>query len=94
MKNPFKRKSEKFPKTSAPRSLDDIKKAYNEAVFTVGQLQYRQYVNTKDLEQANKVLLSLNHEAAERNKLDKEVAAAAPKPLVETPATEVANEQG
>ena len=65
--------------TAEPRSLADIQKEYQELAFKAGQLQYQQYVNTRDLEQTNTRLISVNKEAAARIELDKKAVAEAPK---------------
>lgn len=59
-------------KQAAPRAMDTINKEYSEALGKVGQTQYLVYVYTKELEQANSKLLSLNQEAAARQALDKQ----------------------
>lgn len=74
-------KKAKLPESNpTPRSMDEIQKAYNEAVLRAGQAQYQVYVYSKDLEQANKALLSLNQEGAARQNMDKEAASTQPPP--------------
>lgn len=80
----FKNSSKKKVKAPAPRSLDEITKDYTEQTYKAGQAQYAVFVHTKDLDQINQRLLSLNQEAAARNTLD-----AKDKPQKEA----VANEQ-
>lgn len=72
---------------SAPRTMEEINKEYSETVGKVGQTQYLVYVYTKELEQANSRLLSLNQEASARQVLDKNSA------QTETEETGAANEQ-
>lgn len=55
-----------------PRSMDELLKANAELKARAGEVQYLVYVYTKELEQVNSALLSLNQEAAERKKLDEE----------------------
>lgn len=77
MKNPFKRKKDKFPQAQVPRKLEEIKAQYNEVAQRAGQAQYQIFVLKKDLEQLNAALLNINQEAAARQSLDKEEAAKA-----------------
>lgn len=65
-------KKTKIPNPPAPRSMDDIQKAYSEALSRAAQAQYLVFVHSRDLEQINEQLLSINQEAAARQKLDKE----------------------
>ncbi len=74
MKNPFSRKKEKFPKAQAPRDLKDIQNEYNQVSLKAGQNQYQIHVLNKDLAYLNERLISINQEAAARQKLDKEAA--------------------
>ena len=75
-KNPLKAKKVKLNEPpTPPRPLADIQKEYQELAFKAGQLQYQQYVNTRDLEQTNTRLISVNQEAAARLELDKKAAA-------------------
>ncbi len=57
-----------------PRTMEEIQKEHSQASYEAGLAQYQVYVHTKDLEQKNAKLLSLNQEANARNKLDKESA--------------------
>ncbi len=54
--------------------MEEIQKEHSQASYEAGLAQYQVYVHTKDLEQKNAKLLSLNQEANARNKLDKESA--------------------
>lgn len=76
MKNPFKRKKDKFPTQPVPRSMEEVQKAYLEQRSQAGEVQYQIHVLNKNLDQINAALESLNYEAAARQKLDKEAAAA------------------
>jgi hypothetical protein len=79
MKNVFKRKKDAVPKVNVPRTMEEINKAYGEAVARAGQAQYLVFVHSKDLEQINEQLISLNQEAAARANLDKTKAEEATK---------------
>jgi len=57
-----------------PRQMDEIKKSYEELRNRAGDLQYQAFILKRDLEQINQALVSVNHEAAARQKLDKEAA--------------------
>lgn len=59
-----------------PRELKEIQAQYNDLCLRAGQIAYQKYVLDKDAEQVNSTLLSVNHEAAVRQKLDKEAAEA------------------
>ncbi len=65
----FKKKN-KFPTENVARSMDEINQDYARALGEAGQKQYVITVVQRELEELNKKLLSLNLEAAERNKLD------------------------
>lgn len=82
----FKGKSKKSVKTEAPapRELTEIQTHYNDLCSKAGQLQYELSVKNKDLERLNELLMSVNHEAAARLKLDKENEAAKPAPVEES----------
>jgi hypothetical protein len=67
--NPFKKAA---PQVKQPRALADIQAEYNQLVNQAGQLQYQIHVLSKDLDAANLALVVINHEAADRIKLDKE----------------------
>jgi hypothetical protein len=64
------KKTKEEPKQ--PRALTEIQAEYNQLVNQAGQLQYQIHVLQKDLDVANNALVAINHEAAERIKLDKE----------------------
>jgi hypothetical protein len=71
----FKGKSKKLAEVSKeqpPREMKDIQAAYNELRARAGDLQYQVFVLEKDLSQINQALISVNHEAAARQKLDKD----------------------
>lgn len=72
MKNPFK-KSKQKEAPAVPRSLEDIKKEYNEILTKSGNAQYLVFVYTKELEQLNRRLLEVNQEAGVRQSLDAQV---------------------
>jgi hypothetical protein len=57
-----------------PRSLDEIQKEYAELVGRAGQIQYQLFVLDKDLKTLNDRILVINHEAASRKELDKQVS--------------------
>ena len=67
-------------KVSDPRKMDEIQKEYGQLCNQAGQLEYQIYVLTQDLEKINESLVKVNHEAAARQKLDKEAPAPAPAP--------------
>lgn len=75
MKNPFKRKKDKFPTPTAPRDIEAIKSEYSSLAQQAGQVQYEVLVKSKDLEYINSRILAVNQEAAARQRLDKEAAA-------------------
>lgn len=58
-----------------PRELKDIQAEFNQLTQRAGSAQYQQYVLDKDLQAINDRLVSVNNEAAARQKLDKESAA-------------------
>lgn len=66
----FKRKKGKEIQQQAPRSLEDIKKAYNEVSARAANAQYLVYIHNKELEQINEQLMFLNQEAGARQQLD------------------------
>lgn len=74
MKNPFKRKSEKFPKVQGPRDIKVITQEYSELRAKAGEIQYRLYVSTEDLRIINERLLEVNKEGQQRHELDAELA--------------------
>jgi hypothetical protein len=81
MMNFLKGKNKKVESAPAqPRTIAEIQKEYNHVALNAGQAQYQVFVHTKDLENHNKRLLELNREAAARQQLDKQAAAAAPAP--------------
>jgi hypothetical protein len=57
-----------------PRNMEAIMKQYGEQCNRAGALQYQIYALGLELEQINKDLVSVNNEAAARQKLDKEAA--------------------
>lgn len=67
-----RKKQFKLPKLTPPRSEEEIRKAYAELIGKSGQLQYQILVYKNELKSINESLLSLNHEAAARQKLDTE----------------------
>lgn len=73
----FKGKKQLSKQAAAPvpRAYAEVEKEYLELRARAGEVQYQIYVLTKDLEQLNQALVSLNHEAAARQKLDKETEA-------------------
>ena len=60
---------------ATPRQIEEIGKSYQEACNQAGQTQYQIYVHKQELERLNKVILSLNQEAAARNELNKKAEA-------------------
>lgn len=62
-------------KTSVPRALAEIQTEYADLRAKAGDAQYQVHVISKNLEQINARLESINYEAAARQKLDKEEAA-------------------
>lgn len=65
-------KSLKKAKKVDPRPLPEITQEYSNLVNQAGQVQYTIYAMQQDLEQINQKLVAVNHEAAARQKLDKE----------------------
>ena len=55
-----------------PRATEVLQREYQDICTRVGQLQYQNFVNTREIEKMNEDLLSINHEAAARQKLDAE----------------------
>lgn len=75
MKHLLKRMQAKKNKTALPpvpaaRSVEEIKQVNNELNTKAAQLQYQVYAYSKELENVNRALESLNYEYAERLKLD------------------------
>jgi hypothetical protein len=71
--NPFKKPA---AQAKQPRALTEIQAEYGQLVNQAGQLQYQIHVLQKDLDAANQALVVINHEAADRIKLDKEASEA------------------
>lgn len=69
MKDFFKKKRQK--QVPEPRSMDEIQKEYKELLSKAGNAQYLVYVYSKELEQVNARLLSVNQEAGVRQELDR-----------------------
>jgi hypothetical protein len=66
-------KKAQLPKANpTPRLMEEIQKEHSQASYEAGVAQYQVYVHSKDLEQKNQRLLSLNQEAAARQKIDQE----------------------
>lgn len=72
MKNPFKKKA---LNPQAPRSMDDINKEYRELLVAVANAQYMAFIKNLEVENLNKRLIQVNQEAAQRQELDRQVAA-------------------
>ncbi len=64
-----------------PRAMTEIQAEYVDLRAKAGEVQYQLYVHTKGLATLNARLESLNYEANDRQKLDKQAAA------TETPQT-------
>lgn len=64
----------KIPNVTVPRALDDIMKDSNELLFKLGVANYRINVHTQEAKEITEQLIKVNYEAAERNKLDSELA--------------------
>lgn len=60
---------------AAPRTMEELNKAYAEELARAGQYQYMVYVNSKELENCNQRLIGINQEGARRQALDKAEAA-------------------
>lgn len=75
-------------KVTQPRKFKVIQDEAAQLNAQAGQLQYQVFVYQKELDLTNDLLMKLNHEAAARQKLDKEEADL--KAVTET--TEVKNE--
>lgn len=78
-----KKKKEKYPTDSAPRSVAELTKAYTEEAARAGQAQYQIFVHTEELRQINDRLVKLNQEANLRQKLDAQAKAEADKAKTE-----------
>lgn len=65
----------KLPPPAPPRPMEEIAKAYQEVCNQAGQVQYQVFVHTQELERLNKVLISINQEAAARTELNKKAEA-------------------
>lgn len=68
----FNNKKQIKPQKPKPRSMEELLKENAELKAKAGEVQYLVFVYTKELEQINSALLSLNQEAAERKRLDEE----------------------
>jgi hypothetical protein len=67
-----------------PRTLPEIQQEYQQTAAAAGQAQYQVFVFSKEVEQLNAKLLTLNREAVERQQLDaKQAPIAAPAPKAE-----------
>lgn len=66
----------KVPAKPHPRSMDKIREDYSKASALLADAQYQVFVRSRDVENISNQMLDLNFEAAERNRLDKEEAAA------------------
>lgn len=62
-----------------PREMEAIQREAQETYIKAGQVQYHIDVLKQDLARLNSQLLSINHEAAARNELNKTDAAKEPK---------------
>jgi len=62
-----------------PRKFEEIKAQYEQLRARSGDVQYQIYALTKDLEKLNEAMVSVNYEAAARQKLDSEAAEKAKK---------------
>lgn len=67
-------KSSKGPKRApaAPRKIEEIRTVYDQLRAQSGDVQYQLFVLAEELKRLNSGLVSLNQEAAARNKLDSE----------------------
>lgn len=65
-------KKKKQTEKLIPRSMDEIKAAYETLKAQAGELQYLIHVKKEELELLNKSLRGLNNEAGARAQLDKE----------------------
>lgn len=72
----FKRKSQIKATAKEPRALDEITREYAALSQKSGEVQYTIYALSQDLEQLNQAILRLNHEGAERKKLNASAAIA------------------
>lgn len=74
----FKNRSKPKEVAPVPRELSEIQKEYSELRARAGELTYQVFVLEGDLQQVNQALLTINHEAAARQKLDKEASVQQP----------------
>lgn len=94
MKNPFKRKKEKFPTASAPRSLDEINTEHYQLLAAAGKSQYLANVYSDEVKAFNERLRAVNREGQVRKELDKQNAEQAAKAQADAkPTQEATNEQ-
>lgn len=72
MKNPFKRKKDKFPMAPQQviRTTEELTKEYQRLAAKAAESQYLVYVHTENLRGLNQQMAVINREAAERQKLD------------------------
>lgn len=67
---PKKNKLQHIKQVPNPRSIEEIKKEYNELLAKSGNAQYLVYVYSQELENLNRRLVEVNNEAGIRQKLD------------------------
>ena len=60
----------------APRTTEDLTKEYFELRARAGETQYQMYVLESELNRLNNRMREVNHEAADRKKLDEATQAA------------------
>jgi hypothetical protein len=58
------------PEATTPRSMEEIQKSYGEMCARAGGLQYRIFIDRKELAKTNEILEHLNLEGAARQALD------------------------
>jgi hypothetical protein len=72
----IKNKGKKEAKvTLQPRSFEEIQAAYGQLCAQAGAAQYQVYVHSEELKRLNESLVSVNQEAAARQRLDAEAKA-------------------
>lgn len=70
----LKKLRNKLAGKSEPRSIDELKKAYQALAAQAATCQYTVYVNDRELLNINEQMRLVNIEASERQALDKSVA--------------------
>lgn len=62
--------TKKAKKSTTPRALEEIKSEYGKLCVEAGQIQYQIKIYSKNLDELNKKLETINYEASARNQMD------------------------